>query len=131
MVKAMLDFDWFYHSPFTIYRLFVFRHHFLTTLKDLAHHALLRHGEYFQTIGAPLLQLLALYVCHLRQVSLSPRVFDEFKRIVFSERVAFPVRRQKYSSQVGMVLEIDAEEIVDLALHPVCRGPNTRYAVNA
>src|ERR1700694_2676386 len=100
------------YSPFTIYHSLVFWHHFFTALENLAHHPLLRHGEYFQTISAPLLQLLTLHVCHLRQVSFGPRAFDEFKRIVFSERMTFPVRRQKYSAQVGMVLEMDAEEIV-------------------
>src|SRR5687768_13372203 len=131
MVNSTVVCDWFYYSPFTIHHLLVFRHHFFTTLENLSHHALLRHGEYFQTICASLFQLFTLHVGHLRQMSLGPGVFNELKRIIFSERMPLPVRRQKYSSQVGMVVEIDTEEIVDFALHPVCRGPNAGDAVNA
>src|SRR3979411_1850336 len=111
MVKSNPRFDTFSYSRFTIYHLLVFRHYFLTTLKYLAHHALLWHREYFQAISAPLIQLLALHVGHLRQVSLGPRVLDKLERVILSKRMPFPIRRQKYSSQVRMVIEAHSEKI--------------------
>ena len=105
MVKVSQRFDLFSYSPFTIYHSLVLRHHFFTTLKDLAHHALLRHGKYLQSVGASLLQLFTLHVGHLRQMPFGPRVFDKLERVVFPERMPFPIRRQQYSAQVGMVSE--------------------------
>src|SRR6266545_5371904 len=70
---------------------FILGHYFLTTLEDLAHHSLLWHRKYLQTICASLLQLLALDLRHLREVFFGPFVFHKFQRIILSEWMAFPV----------------------------------------
>jgi hypothetical protein len=41
--KAVHELTSFYYSLFTIYHLLVLGHHFFSTLKDLAQHALLWH----------------------------------------------------------------------------------------
>src|SRR5579871_1817809 len=49
------------------------------------------------------------------------------KRVVFAQGVRRPVHWHQDAAQVGMTLEGDAEEIVDLAFVPVRAWPHTRY----
>src|SRR6476620_352560 len=118
-------------SLFTFHSSLVLRHHFFATLQNLAHHALLGNRKYLQAISASLIQLFPLHLVHLRQVSLCPLIFDELKGVVFSERMSFPIRRQQDAAQVRMVSKAHTKEIVDLAFHPISRGPDLRHTINA
>src|SRR5204862_1011729 len=50
--------------------------------------------------------------------------------IVLAQRVPFPVVGQHDAAQVGMVAEVDAEQVERLALEPVGRAPHCRDRVN-
>src|SRR5215211_1207060 len=91
------------YSPFTIYYLLVFWHHFFARAKNLADAALGRNRENLQAVVAPLLQLLLLHLGELRQVARRPLVLHEFERVLFPERMAFPVRRQQDAAQVRVI----------------------------
>src|SRR4029453_17274715 len=42
--------------------------------------------------------------------------------VLFTQREALPLLREKDPAHVGMAVELDAEHVEDLALHPVCGG---------
>src|SRR5438876_4953688 len=48
------------------------------------------------------------------------------QRKVLAQRMTFPIIRQKYAAQIRVPIEDHAEQIVCLALVPVCRTPNCR-----
>src|ERR1700738_1800231 len=60
-----------------------------------------------------------------------PSVFDKLQRIILSQWMPFPIRRQEYSPQVGGVAKLHAKQIVDFAFRPISRRPYAGYAIDA
>src|SRR5205823_5212436 len=84
-----------------------------------------------EAVGAALHQLLALDFGEDGQVTRRPLVLHELQRVVLAERVAVPVRREQKPPHVWMIFKADAEQVEDLALHPVGRGPDAGHALDA
>src|SRR6266446_2880045 len=60
-----------------------------------------------------------------------PSVFDKLERVVFAQRMSFPIRRQQNPSQVRMIAKHDAEQIVNFAFPPISRRPDAGDAIDA
>src|SRR6185369_6400164 len=77
----------------------IFRHHVFTAAKKITHFTFLRHGQNFEAVRASLFQLLLLHVREFRQMFFGPAILDKFERIIFPQRMALPIGRQKNASQ--------------------------------
>ena len=53
-------------------------------------------------------------------------VIVDLNRIVLPRRMAFPVVGHQDAAQIGMAVEVDAEQVADLALGPAHRWPDAR-----
>src|SRR5438876_6031351 len=63
---------------------------------------------------------------HLQRLGIARR-FVNLHGIVFPQRIPFPVVGHQQTSRIRMPVEHDAEQIPDLALEPVCRGPDIAH----
>src|SRR4051794_229493 len=57
-------------------------------------------------------------------------VLVPMRRIIFAQRMPFPIERHKNTDQVGMITESDAEHVEHFALIPVGRSPYACYRVD-
>src|ERR1051325_8469174 len=102
-----------YRSLLTAHCLLILRHHFFSTPEKISHFALLRHGQNLEAVRPALLNLFALYIGELRQVTFGPRVLNKLERIVLAQRMPLPIRRQKNPPQIRMMVKDNAEQIVN------------------
>ncbi len=60
---------------------------------------------------------------------LGPRILDKLERVIFPQRMSFPIRRQEQATQIRMIVEANAEQIENFALEPVRSRPDAGHAV--
>src|SRR6266567_6068116 len=60
---------------------------------------------------------------HLQRLSISGRLVN-LHRVVFAQRIPFPVHRHEQPPWIGMIEEHDPEQVPDLAFEPVRRRPD-------
>src|SRR5438034_1096296 len=65
---------------------------------------------------------MALLAAFDVQVLLHPPVVLLDEAVFLSQRMAFPLLREKDAAHIGVAFELDAEHVEDFPLQPVCGG---------